>query len=236
LLAGLHERGWRQRVGVDDERIFYKHSVTLNHPFWPCHIDIHFRFPGIEKEPADAFDVMWARTQEIEIAGRLVRVHSKELGVVLLALHALRAPHLQTSRQELAFLKDLAARQGLGRAIHEISAAIDALAAMRPLLEEIPSGNERTEWPEPSTEWRNRLFSREPGSARIIALLQAPLRAKPQMLRAALLPADSVYLSQDPTADLSPRGRLRAYSARWLRFLRAFPRLIRDLAAYRKAL
>jgi hypothetical protein len=236
LVAGLHERGWRQRIGVDDESIFYKHSVTLNHPFWPCHIDIHFRFPGMEKEPADAFEAMWARTEEVAIAGRLVLVHSKELGIVLLALHALRAPYLQTSQQELAYLKDLAAREALATIIYDISAATDALAAMRPFLEKVLPGNERTEWPEPSTEWRNRLFSREPGSARIIALLQAPLRDKPRMLRAALMPADSVYLSQDPTADLSPRGRLRAYSARWLRFLRAFPRLIRDLAAYRKAL
>jgi hypothetical protein len=100
---------------------------------------------------------------------------------------------------------------------------------MRPFLEASVPG-QAIDWPA-STEWRNRLFSKEPGSARIIAILQAPLRDKPRMLRTALLPPDTVYLSQDPYTDLSRRGRLRAYAGRWARFLRASPRLVRDLAA-----
>ncbi|WP_043418885.1 nucleotidyltransferase family protein [Arthrobacter globiformis] len=236
MLAGLHQRGWRERAAEETAGVFYKHSVTLNHPSWPCHIDLHFRFPGMERDPAGAFDAMWAHTQVLEIAGWGVRVPSKELGVVLLALHALRAPHLHISQQELHFLKDLAAREALGPAVHEISAATDALAAMRPFLVEILPGHAAAEWPSASAEWRNRLFSREPGSARIIALLQAPLRDKPRMVRAALLPADTVYLSQDPYVDLSPKGRLRAYAARWVRFLRASPRLARDLAAYGRSI
>lgn len=88
------------------------------------------------------------------------------------------------------------------------------------------------DWPSVSTEWRSRLFSKELGSARIIGILQAPLRDKPRMLRTALLPPDTVYLSQDPYADLSPTGRLRAQAGRWGRFLRASPRLARDLAAF----
>ena len=36
------------------------------------------------------------------------------------------------------------------------------------------------DWPQASTEWRNRQFAKEPGSARIIAILQAPLRDKPR--------------------------------------------------------
>ncbi|MFC7850168.1 nucleotidyltransferase family protein [Arthrobacter sp. NPDC057388] len=234
LVAGLYQRGWQKRVGEEDDRVFYKHSVTLNHPSWPCHIDVHFRFPGMERDPAVAFNVMWTHTEALEMAGRAVRVPSKELGVVLLALHALRSPHLKVSQQELRFLQGLLAREALGPAVQEISAATDALAAMRPFLEEILPRQAVAEWPEASREWRNRLFSREPGSARIIAILQAPLLDKPRMLGAALLPPDTAYLSQDPNVDLSPRGRRRAYVARWVRFVRASPRLVRDLAAYRK--
>ena len=234
LLAGLHQRGWQERVAGEDDRVFYQHSVTLNHPSWPCHIDVHFRFPGMERDPAAAFDVMWTHTEVLELAGRAVRVPSKELGVVLLALHALRAPHLKVSQQELRFLQGLSAREALGPAVQEISATTDALAAMRPFLEEVLPRQAVAEWPEASREWRNRLFSREPGSARIIAILQAPLLDKPRMLRTALLPPDTAYLSQDPNVDLSPRGRRRAYVARWVRFVRASPRLVRDLAAYRK--
>lgn len=234
LLAGLHERGWQKRTADEDGRVFPVHSATLNHPSWPCHIDVHFRFPGMERDPADAFEAMWANTEVLELAGQRVRVPSKALGVVILALHALRAPHLQVSQRELSFLKDLSAREALGSTVLEISAATDALAAMRPFLEELVPGPAVVNWPSPSTEWRNRLFSKEPGSARIIGMLQAPLRDKPRILRTALLPPDTVYLSQDPYADLSPTGRLRAYAARWARFLRASPRLAQDLATYWK--
>jgi Uncharacterised nucleotidyltransferase len=231
LVAGLQERGWCERTGDEDGRVFPKHSVTLNHPAWPCHIDIHFRFPGMERDPAEAFNAMWAHTEVLELAGQEVRVPSKALGVVILALHALRAPHLQASQQELSFLTDLVAREALGPAVLEITAAMDALAAMRPFLEGSVPG-QAIDWPKASMEWRNRLFSKEPGSARIIGILQAPLLDKPRMLRTALLPPDTVYLSQDPYADLSRKGRLRAYGHRWARFLRASPRLARDLAAF----
>lgn len=233
LLAGLHERGWRRRSAHEDMRVFFMHSVTLHHASWPCHIDVHFRFPGMEREPADAFDELWANTQVLELAGQGVRVPSKALGVVILALHALRAPHLQASQQELSFLGAVSAREALA-AVVEITAAMDALAAMRPFLEELVSEPAAVHWPSPSLEWRNRLFAREPGSARLIAILQAPLRDKPRMLRTALFPNDTVYLFQDPYVDLSFKGRLRVYVARWARFLRASPRLARDLATYLK--
>jgi hypothetical protein len=232
LLASLQERGWRERTAVDDLRIFPKHSVTINHPSWPCHIDIHFRFPGMERDAGASFDVMWEHTEFLELAGQEVRVPSKALGITFLALHALRAPHLQASQQELDYLEDLAGRESHTATIMAISVATGALAAMRPFLEGIAPVPTPADWPEASTEWRNRQFTREPGSARIIAILQAPLRDKPGMLRTALLPPDTVYLSQDPYADLSPAGKLRAYGARWARFLRGVPRLAKDLVSY----
>ena len=234
LLASLQERGWRERTADLDGMVFPKHSVTVNHPSWPCHIDIHFRFPGMERDAAATFDAMWLHTEFLELAGQEVRVPSKALGITLLALHSLRAPHLQASQQELAFLTDLAGRESHADTVLAISVATGALAAMRPFLERLAAGPTSDIWPQASTEWRNRQFTKEPGSARIIAILQAPLRNKPAMLRAALLPPDSVYLSQDPYADLSPAGRLRAYGARWGRFLRAAPRLARDLVSFWK--
>lgn len=172
--------------------------------------------------------------QVLELAGQGVRVPSKALGVVILALHALRAPHLQASQQELSFLSGVSTREALAAAVVEITPATDALAAMRPFLEDLLPDPAAVDWPSPSMEWRNRLFSREPGSARLIAIQQAPLRDKPRMLRTALFPNDAVYLSQDPYVDLSFKGRLRVYLARWARFLRASPRLARDLATYWK--
>ncbi|MET4147139.1 nucleotidyltransferase family protein [Arthrobacter sp. UYCo732] len=229
MLSGLRDRGWRQRPVDPDSRTFPKHSVTVDHPEWPCCIDVHFRFPGMEREPADCFDVMWANTEDFELAGQEVRIPSKALGILILALHALRSPHLSQCRQELEFLSDLAVRQSLAPAILAMSTSTSALAAMRPFLEDLLTHTLLVDWPNASAEWRNRLLAKEPGSARLIAIAQVPLREKPRMLFRAVFPTPEVHLSRDIYADMSFRGRLKSHRARWVRFLRALPRIARDL-------
>lgn len=227
MLAGLRERGWRERPVDPDERSFPRHSTTVDHPEWPCCIDVHYRFPGMEAAPGDCFDVMWTHAEALGLAGQEVRVPSKALGILILALHALRSRHLPASQQELGFLTDLTERESHAAEILDIAAATGSLAAMRPFLENLVS--KPGEWPEASTEWRNRLLAKEPGSARIIAIAQAPLREKPKMLFRAVLPPTEVFLTGNIYADLSFKGRLRQHRARWARFLRGLPRLAKDL-------
>ncbi|WP_232223535.1 nucleotidyltransferase family protein [Arthrobacter sp. FB24] len=235
LLAGLRARGWRDRPVDPDSRTFPKHSVTIDHPEWPCCIDVHFRFPGMEASPGDCFEAMWAHTEALELAGQEVRVPSKALGILILALHALRSPHLPACRQELDYLAELTERESLAAAILEISDATGSLAAMRPFLEErLPQKEAAIAWPQPSTEWRNRLLSKEPGSARIIAIAQAPLREKPKMLFRAVFPPTEVFLTGNIYADMSLRGRLRQHRARWARFLRSAPKMVKDLSQLRR--
>ncbi|MFF1382193.1 nucleotidyltransferase family protein [Arthrobacter sp. NPDC058288] len=235
LLNGMRERGWRDRPVDPDSRTFPKHSITIDHPSWPCCIDVHFRFPGMELDPAHSFETMWAHTEALELAGQEVRVPSKALGILILALHALRSPHLPACRQELVFLAELTERESLADTILEISAATGSVAAMRPFLEDHLPQEASVEWPQPSTEWRNRLLAKEPGSARIIAIVQAPLRDKPKMLFRAVFPAPEVFLSGNLYADLSFRGRLRLQKARWGKFVRSVPRIVRDLSQLRRA-
>lgn len=233
LLHGLRERGWRERLVDPDSRTFPKHSVTLDHPDWPCCVDVHFRFPGMEKAPAECFDVMWASTESLELAGQSVRVPSKALGILILALHALRAPQVPACRQELEFLADISNRGSHALAILDVAMATGSLAAMRPFLEDLLLDASAPEWPDPSVEWRNRLMAREPGSARLVAIVQAPWREKPGMLWRAMFPPPEVLLSQNIYADMSLRGRLVQHRARWARFLRSTPRLMRDLRGLR---
>lgn len=234
MIEGLRKRGWRERPVDPDGRAFPRHSVTVDHPEWPCCIDVHFRFPGMENNPADCFDVMWANTEELELAGQVVRVPSKALGILILALHALRSPHLPACRQELDFLADLTEQQSHATAVRDIAAATGSLAAMRPFLEGILPQNAAMEWPDASVEWRNRLMAKEPGSARLIAIAQAPLREKPVMLFRAVFPAPAVHLSRDIYADMSLPGRFKSHKARWARFLRAAPQAVRDLSRLRQ--
>jgi hypothetical protein len=232
MLAGLRERGWRERPVDPDERSFPRHSTTVDHPEWPCCIDVHFRFPGMEAPSGECFDVMWANTEVLQLAGQEVRVPSKALGILILALHALRSSHLPASHQELEFLADLTERESHAAAILAMATETGSLAAMRPFLEDLVS--QAQDWPEPSTEWRNRLLSKEPGSARIISIAQAPLREKPKLLFRAIFPAREVFLSGNIYADLSFKGRVQLQKTRWARFLRALPRTVKDLSQLRR--
>lgn len=229
LLDGLRERGWRERP-EDPYRPFPLHSVTIDHPEWPCCVDVHFRFPGMEGP--DCFEVMWPETQELELAGQTVRVPSVPLGIVILALHALRATNLAASRQELEYLTAVAQKEQLEADVLDLATRAGALAAMRPLLEHLLPERLITVWPAPSSEWRNRMLAREPGSARLLALAQAPWRVKPRMLWRAVVPGRDMLLVGDIYADVSFRGRLALHRARWVRFLRAVPRIIRDISRF----
>lgn len=229
MLQGLRERGWRARPVDPDSRTFPKHSVTLDHPEWPCCIDVHFRFPGMEYPAADCFDAMWASTEALELAGQKVQVPLKALGILILALHALRCAHLPACRQELEFLSELTKQQSHESPIVELTTATGSLAAMRPFLQDLIPKGLVLEWPQPSVEWRNRLMSKEPGSARLLAIVQAKWQDKPKMFLRAVFPRPEVFLSGNIYADLSFRGRLLQHRARWARFLRSAPRMVRDI-------
>ncbi|WP_461187580.1 nucleotidyltransferase family protein [Arthrobacter sp. Z4-13] len=229
MLQGLRERGWRERPVDPDSKTFPKHSVTVDHPEWPCCIDVHFRFPGMENIPGDTFKSLWADTEDFEVAGQKVRVPSKPLGILILALHALRSPQLPASLQELGFLADLTERESHAVAILDISAATGSLAAIRPFLEDLLPKTAMLDWPEASMEWHNLVMAKEPGSARLIAIGQAPLKDRPRMLFRAVFPRPEVFLGANIYADMSFRGRIRQHQTRWARFLRAAPQVVRDL-------
>ena len=229
LLEGLRDRGWRERPVDPDSRTFPKHSVSVHHPEWPCCIDIHFRFPGMEKHARDCFESLWANTETLPLAGQRLRVPAKELGLLFLALHALRSPALPACQYELEYLTELTRREDMSEALLEVARATDSLAAVRPFLEGLLPWPITIVWPEPSREWRNRVAAQEPGSARLTAIFQATWREKPRMVWGGLFPPPEVFLSGNIYADMSLVGQLRQHRARWGRFLRALPRLVRGL-------
>ncbi|MDP9989345.1 hypothetical protein J2S98_004535 [Arthrobacter oryzae] len=229
LLEGLRDRGWRERPVDPDSKTFPKHSVTVHHPDWPCCIDIHFRFPGMEKHAHDYFESLWANNMSLSLAGQRLRVPAKELGVLFLVLHALRSPSLPACQHELEYLADLTRREDMSEALLELAGATGSLAAMQPFLEGLLPRTTTVVWPEPSREWRNRVTAQEPGSARLAAILQATWREKPRMVWGALFPSPEVFLSGNIYADMSLVGQLRQHHARWDRFLRALPGLVRGL-------
>jgi hypothetical protein len=160
-----------------------------------------------------------------------MRVPSPALAILILALHAVRAPHLPACRQELAYLAQLVRRQAEAPSILDLAVTTGALAAIRPFLEGLLEDSHAVAWPQPSREWRNRLLAKEPGSARLLAIVQAPRQDKPRLLWRAIFPPTQVFLSGDIYADMSWRGQVMHHRARWARFLRALPQIDKDLRA-----
>ncbi|MDQ0118087.1 hypothetical protein J2T22_001264 [Pseudarthrobacter defluvii] len=233
MLQGLRGRGWRERPVAPDSKTFPKHSVTVYHPEWPCCVDIHFRFPGMEKPPRDCFESLWAKTETVSLAGRQLRIPARELGVLFLALHALRAPALSACQHELEYLANYTRREALYERLLELAAATDSLAAIQPFLEGLLPKTTTLVWPEASRDWSNLVAAHEPGSLSLATILQARWREKPRILWGSLFPPPEVFLSANIYADMSMPGRLRQHGARWVRFLRAVPRLVRG---YRRTL
>ena len=235
-LQALGDRGWRQRPVNPDSRTFPRHSVTVDHPEWPCCIDVHYRFPGMEYPAADCFEVMWSATNSCELAGIDLRVPSPPLGILILALHALRSPHLPELRQELELLSHLTATRSNAPLILKLASETGALAAARPFLEDMLQPCDALEWPEASREWRNRSIPNEPGVARLTVLLQAPWQDRFALLCGAVFPTREVFLSRDIYADMTLLGRAALHWSRWSRFLRALPRAARNIGKLRLAM
>jgi hypothetical protein len=68
----------------------FGHAQTYLHPTWGF-FDLHRSFPGIGLDPTAAFELMWARCQEIRLPGVDAKVPSVELQAVLMVLNAARS-------------------------------------------------------------------------------------------------------------------------------------------------
>lgn len=231
LINGLQLKGWRLRPSDNDEVTFPAHSVTLYHATWPSNIDVHFRFPGMERTPVECFDALWLRRTEVVLAARTVSAPSAPLGICILALHALRSPWLAESKAELVHLKSVATPAMLP-AMLEICDEVQCMAAMHPFLTEVYGLEYEGGTPPPSDEWVRRTASRSVGSARLIALVDNPWGVRAGMLRRAINPSKESLLARDLYADVSLQGRVRLAATRWARFVRSLPKTAGDVVGY----
>lgn len=231
LLEGLGNRGWKQRPTDFDESTFPVHSVTLLHPMWPNDIDVHFRFPGMERPADECFEFLWRRTVDYPLAGRPLKAPSRELSICILALHALRSPWLEDSIAELTFLKSITAPEMLP-VLLAVSDELMCRGALHPFLLANFGPSYGSEPPPPSEEWRRRVAARSLGSARLIALLEGPWRARPAMLYQALNPSKEALLAYDLYADVSFKGRLRITFERWKNLVKGLPATVSEVFDY----
>ena len=108
-------------------------------------LDLHHYFPGIDVDPEEAFDVLWADRSLSEQAGIPVWFPSVEARALIIGLHAARQPGLPKTSEDLRrAMAALTPDQIL--ALAELARRLDAQAALRAGLETLP---ETTEYVEP---------------------------------------------------------------------------------------
>ncbi len=97
LWAILRSSGWTDRdraVLVDLPRegtVLAPHARTLEHPQWPCHLDLHRYYPGFLNPAQDVFDTLWDARTTIDLAHRACPVPGVADHWLIAALHATRS-------------------------------------------------------------------------------------------------------------------------------------------------
>ncbi|MDF3046658.1 MAG: 2-nitropropane dioxygenase-like protein [Ornithinibacter sp.] len=100
LLLAMRESGW-SLLNTFTKSSAFEHSATLHHPTWGW-LDLHRRYPGLGRDPATAFDTLWATRGVATIAGVPCAVPAPSDQAVLLLLHAARSPGELKARSDVA--------------------------------------------------------------------------------------------------------------------------------------
>lgn len=107
FVACLKQFGWHERVVLRLMARISEHARTFVHDEWPCDIDVHVDFPGLLREPVQAFDALWQTRTEIDVAGVRVAIPGRVACAILNALHTQYSdPRGVLVREEYAQLVD----------------------------------------------------------------------------------------------------------------------------------
>jgi hypothetical protein len=227
--AELRSRGWIERPADPDTVIFPRHSTSLFHWSWPCDIDVHFRFPGLEQEPETAFEVLWRKREYYRQCQSDLPQPGREAGLLILALHCLRSSWVRRHRDEYDGLIETARTMDPDAVLAQ-ARELGALACARPFLEAAYGSGLDVEWGQPSAEWQFRTTVASPHARRLLVLRSGSWKQRRRIIRLALLPPRDAMTKNDIHRDLSGAKLVRAYLRRWASGIRSLPLALRELA------
>ncbi|GAA2239678.1 hypothetical protein GCM10009851_26320 [Herbiconiux moechotypicola] len=237
LIELLETRGWARRPRSELDDFYPVHSVTLYHPSWPCDIDVHSRFPGMDGEPGSVFAHLWSRRTYVELAHWPVPLPSLPDHALILALHALRTPWSAKGQKELQFLIHSCLPELDFDGLAAIALATGGAGAAAPFLDALPGASHPPpSWPDPSDEWLVRTIARSPGSLRLIDIVKSPWRQRPRLILRALFPKPETYTARNLHLDLTDRLTSRRVRLRRLfSGLASVPSALAETARYVRA-
>lgn len=231
LVRRLELRGWKLRPFTEGMGI-PKHSHTAYHPQWGCDIDIHFRVPGLEADPADVFEVLDTDCSIHHFGGVPAKAPSRAGMLVIQATHALRnrnddGDFSQSAKNDYEFLLRCTHRVSWD----ELSAMLEGTwswAAMKPfLLEAYPEHVRDIDFPQPSDDWISRTNGISGGMQILLAFFRAPWRNKPGILFRSVIPSrEDLAVGHLPLLEANRRTLARYRGIRILRIGRRVPVLL----------
>lgn len=165
LWAILRSSGWTDRdraVLVDLPRegtVLAPHARTLEHPQWPCHLDLHRYYPGFLNPAQDVFDTLWDARTTIDLAHRACPVPGVADHWLIAALHATRS----RDTGQLADLEERATSR-LSTDLSDLAERAQITGAAGPLRETLRSLTGATVTLTPEADrltalWRRRVES-----------------------------------------------------------------------------
>jgi Uncharacterised nucleotidyltransferase len=181
LLLAMRESGW-SLLNTFTKSSAFEHSATLHHPTWGW-LDLHRRYPGLGRDPATAFDTLWATRGVATIAGVPCAVPSPSDQAVLLLLHAARSPGEHKARSDVEHVWSRATpqnREAILSSVDRLGAGL-AFAVILGTLEEHREDPEYALWKIASAggtrldEWRARVRAAKGRRAKIRVIARSVL-------------------------------------------------------------
>ena len=127
LVAAMNDHGWSTQYQFEDGSAF-EHAATLVHPFMAS-VDVHRRFPGMDRDAAATFERLWSDRHTSDIAGVPCPVPALDAQRLILIVHAARGGRLVHPDIERSWnAATESQREGVIRLADDIGAGV-ALAA-----------------------------------------------------------------------------------------------------------
>lgn len=230
ILDALTRKGWRVRAADADTQTFPRHSASLFHEDWPCDLDLHFQYPGMEIDPSVAFSRLWQQRRDCVVGGRTISISGRSDSILIAALHALRDPRDQRREIDLRLLRSA---EFDADTLVRRAAELGALACARPFLEQLTLLVPPEDWGVPSRVWRRRALDAH--TRRFVAFREGTWSDRFRALRWAILPPVTTLVKDRPAKGRVPIVTVcAALLRRWARGLRDAPSSITKARRYRR--
>ncbi|MFT4185656.1 MAG: hypothetical protein QM613_00255 [Micrococcaceae bacterium] len=192
--------GWEVRSdrSLYPPHVVAPHSLSFIHKSWPCDIDVHDQFPGMEVAGDIALQEFIKDEEFFEFAHHKVPFPSIANHAVINGLHILREQ--QKSEREFLFLKDALPKLVTEEKFFDAAVKLEALGSLKPIYAAAYGLNKEVDSYTPSEDWIMLSEGKRLDIFSLVLVLNTPWKYKITVLKSMLFP-DNHLLRQTALYD-----------------------------------